>query len=69
MLSLQSRLERVIWSILVDFDPDFREISWLYFEGKSLKLNLIRKSMKLLFSELGNIFSKIFTIIWAFTAL
>ena len=33
-----------------------------------MKLNKIRKSMKLFLSELGNIFSKMFTIIWAFTA-
>ena len=44
------------------------QIFWLYFENKSLKLNLRRKSLKLFFSELGNIFSEIFTIIWAFTA-
>ena len=47
---------------------DFFSIFWLYFEKKSMKLNLRRKSLKLFFSELGNIFSKMFTIIWAFTA-
>ena len=34
-----------IWSILINFDHDFRDI----FERKSVKLNLIRKSMKLFF--------------------
>ena len=38
------------------------------FAKKSMKWNLIRKSMKLFFPELGNIFFKICTIIWAFTA-
>ena len=38
------------------------------FSKKSMKWNLIRKSMKLFFPELGNIFFKICTIIWAFTA-
>ena len=38
------------------------------FAKKSMKWNLIRKSMKLFFPELGNIFYKICTIIWAFTA-
>ena len=38
-------------------------------ERKSMKLNLIRKSMKLYFSELGKLITKIFAIIWAFTAL
>ena len=51
------------------FWPQFSWHFWLYFENKSMKSNLIRKSMKLYFSELGNIFSTIFTIIWAFTAL
>ena len=47
---------------------DFFAKLWLYFEKKSMKLNLTRKSMKLFFSELGKNISKIFTIIWAFTA-
>ena len=38
-------------------------------ERKSIKLHLIRKSMNLYFSELGKLITKIFAIIWAFTAL
>ena len=58
---------------LIDFPIKFHFIDffaklWLYFEKKSMKLNLTRKSMKLFFSELGKHISNIFTIIWAFTA-
>ena len=49
--------------------PQLSSHFWLYFERKSMKLNLIRKSMKLSFSELGKQMSKILSIILAFTAL
>ena len=49
---------------LINFYPKYNQ----NIEKKSMKWNLIRKSMKLFFPELGNIFFKICTIIWAFTA-
>ena len=53
--------------IIFNFIDLFQKF-WLYIEKKIYEMKFDKEIYEIIFSDLGNIFSKIFTIIWAFTA-